>query len=158
MTASIHTAQALYAAGWGFWLLLASLNNLVDPATNRKLLHRMLSMQELREDGVFGQGLLKRAIDRPDLCKWLLYGVVLAHVAVASLLLRAAWLTLDQTPDAFGAAVLAWSAFCIVWFSFLSGGLYFGYWLKMAPVQQVHFTLLMMGVLGLVLTSLGKLL
>jgi predicted small integral membrane protein len=150
----LSIAKALYAAGWGFWLLLASLNNLMDANTNRTLLHRMISMQEIKNDPMLGHGLLGRAIDKPSLCRLILYMVVLPHLCVAGLLLRAAWLYLSGSPEALGAATLAWASFGGVWFAFLTGGLYFGYWLKMPAVQQVHLTLLMMAVLGLLLSHM----
>lgn len=148
--------KASYCLGWAVWLMVASINNATDRGTNTLLLQRMFGMSELREDGLLGQGLLWRAFESGTFCRWVLRAVIGCHLSVAAALLYAAWLFASGAPaaDAMAAGTLAFTAFCGVWFSFLTGGLWFGYWIKMPQVQQVHLSLLILGSLGLLLMSI----
>lgn len=147
--------KAIYCLGWAAWLLLVSLNNMTDAGTNRVLLQRMFGMYELREDPVLGKGLLWRAFESQAVCRWVLYGVICCHLLIVAALLHAVWLFVSGAPLAtsVAAGTLAFTAFCGIWFFFLCGGLWFGYWMKMPQVQQVHLSLLTMGSLGLLLMA-----
>lgn len=152
-------AKAIVFGGLGSWLLLAALNNLMDANTNITLLSRMMRMDAIREDGTLGQGLLVRAIKNDAYIPLLLRVVALTQLSIATTLILVAlamaaagvqlvtvdyvWLT--------DMATLSVSAFLSLWFFFLIGGLWFGYWIKMGSVQIVHFTMLMFGFLLLLL-------
>jgi len=152
-------AKAIVFGGLGSWLLLAALNNLMDANTNITLLRRMMRMDAIREDGILGQGLLVRAI-RNDACiPLLLRTVALTQLLIATALMLAALamaavgLQLGEVDSAWltDVATLSVSAFLTLWFFFLVGGLWFGYWIKMGSVQIVHFIMLMFGFLLLLL-------
>lgn len=149
----VSLLKAMYCFGWSVWLFIASINNITDAGTNRKLLQRMISMKELRDDPNLGVGLLWRSVNSEAACRWLLYMVVCCHLVVASALLYTAllWMTGAPITEAMTAGTLAFTGFCGVWFTFLCGGLWFGYWIKTPQIQQVHLTLLILGALGALL-------
>jgi hypothetical protein len=47
----------------------------------------------------------------------------------------------------------ALGAFLGLWLFFLCGGLWFGYWMKMGPVQQVHLTLMVIALLAVLVVN-----
>lgn len=151
----ISLTKALYSVGWACWLLVASINNMTDAGTNRLLLQRMIGMHELRADPALGKGLLWRAVDSETTCRWILNAVICCHMFIATALLYAAWLFVTGAPidESTAAGTLAFTGLCGIWFAFLCGGLWFGYWMKMPQVQQVHLSLLTLGALGLLLMS-----
>ncbi|GAA1072292.1 DUF2165 family protein [Nocardiopsis metallicus] len=88
---------------------------------------------------------------------------MIAYQAVASVLLW--WATVAHLRLAFGRGDgtratllgnLALSALARLALMFLVGGLWFGYWITFGPAQQVHFTLLLVAVGGLVLVNLPR--
>lgn len=148
--------KTLVTAGLATWLSMAVGNNIIDPGTNIHLLTQMMSMAELKQDGVLGQRLLWRRVEAAWTVRLVLLLVIFAQVAVALLLWRATFL-LGWTPDAkaaVSAANLGVGSFAGLWFVFLTGGMWFGYWMKMVPVQQVHMALLAIAVATLILINL----
>lgn len=150
-------ACAVVVSGLAAWLSLAVANNIRDRQTNIVLLGRMMRMDELLEDTELGLGLRRRAIAVDSRLPALsLSVVVIVQVAIAALLWRGAallWLTSTGSDAlaAVDAATLAVCAFAALWFAFLIGGLWYGYWIKMPQVHQVHLTLLTISVGTLVL-------
>ncbi|MCY1380066.1 hypothetical protein D9M69_678510 [compost metagenome] len=53
-------------------------------------------------------------------------------------------------------AVMALTCFLLLWFGFVCGGLWFGYWMKQGPIQSVHMTLILIGI-GALLFVQGEL-
>lgn len=141
---------------WGVWLALAAFNSSVDPGTNRTLMGNMLAMADLKEGEPLGQGLLPRAVRRPDLAARMLQVIVVVQMAIAlSLVASGVNLALSHDP-AHAIALASWAlaAFGALWCFFLIGGLWFGYWIKTPQVQQVHFTLLLATLLTLLVVRL----
>ncbi len=54
------------------------------------------------------------------------------------------------------AATLATSAFVGIWLFFMTGGFWFGYWLHMGAFQQVHMTLLIIGIASLIYLAITE--
>ncbi|MCG8316388.1 MAG: DUF2165 domain-containing protein [Pseudomonadales bacterium] len=155
-------AKALVLLGLGSWLLLAAINNLIDPKTNITLIKRMMSMDAIAQDGVLGQGLLNRAVNNLAFLPLFLRCIAFYQLLISLSLIIAGCLflslashlwVLDQSM-VISVATLSTMAFLSLWFFFLVGGLWFGYWLKMGTVQMVHFTLLLMGMLLLLIIQL----
>lgn len=153
--------QALILGGMAAWLTLIMINNITDSGTNIHLIGQVLTMEAMADNPHQGQGLLGRALSA-DLAAPALYGVI-AYQAVASALLW--WATAAHLRLAFGRGDgtratllgnLALSALAGLALMFLVGGLWFGYWITFGPVQQVHFTLLLVAVGGLVLVNLPR--
>jgi predicted small integral membrane protein len=150
-------ACAVVVSGLAAWLSLAVANNIRDRQTNIVLLGRMMRMDELLEDTELGLGLRQRAIIRGSRLPSLSLSIVIVvQIVIAALLWRGAallWLTLigGDVFAAINAATLAVCAFTALWFAFLTGGLWFGYWIKMPQVHQVHLTLLTISIGTLVL-------
>ncbi|MGW5877691.1 DUF2165 family protein [Nocardiopsis terrae] len=153
--------QLLVLVGMAAWLTLIMINNITDSGTNIHLIGRVLTMEDMVGNPHQGQGLLGRALSG-DLAAPALYGVI-AYQAVSSALLwwaAAAHLLLalgrgDGT-RATRLGNVALSALAGLALMFLVGGLWFGYWITFGPVQQVHFTLLLVAVGGLVLVNLPR--
>ncbi|WP_440904248.1 DUF2165 family protein [Catenovulum sp. SX2] len=142
----------------GSWLLLAAYNNLIDPQTNVQLLSQMTSMQAIKIDNDFGLGLLRRALKNTHWMSQLLKLIASCQILVALFLMIAGGLVMlvsMQLIDVPVTAALDWAtlavfAFMLIWISFILGGLWFGYWIKMGNVQMVHFTLLIISILTLI--------
>lgn len=142
--------------GLALWLSIAVLNNLSDPDTNRFHIGNTLSMVLLEEEELLGSALRWRAWP----AQWaeaVLYGVAGVQVLVSLLLWFAtfsyakAWRRgrVSLLNLARNRAVIALTCFLLLWFSFICGGLWFGYWMKQGPMQSVHMTLILIGLLAL---------
>jgi predicted small integral membrane protein len=145
---SLDLPRTLLLAGVTTWLWIAVFNNVRDRGTNVLLLGLMFGMGLLKEDPELGNGLKHRAIDSPKVPAIVLTFIVVYQVATAALLSAAtaamgARLFGPDIGNATALANMAVSAFTVLWFSFFCGGLWFGYWLKQGPVQQVHMTLIL---------------
>jgi predicted small integral membrane protein len=153
-------ACLIIVGGLAAWLSLAVVNNICDGGTNITLLGRMMRMTELKCDCELGIGLRHRAIgDFSTFPRVALTLVIIIQVAIAMALWAgfvylALALAGGDAQRAIDVASLAITAFAGLWFAFLIGGLWFGYWIKMPQVQQVHLTLLMISTATLVLLHL----
>jgi predicted small integral membrane protein len=157
---ALALARTVLLGGLAAWLTLAAANNIRDSGTNIHLLGTMMRMSLIEEDPAVGRGLLGRAVRSEGAPRFLLAAVIVVQVIVCVLL----WwgtLLLGQVAAAGGdrdqaraVATLALTAFAALWFVFLIGGLWFGYWIKTPQVQQVHFTLLIVAILALLLVNL----
>lgn len=149
-------SRALLLAGLATWLMLAAFNNIIDAGTNRVLLGHMLSMDLLKADPSLGVGLAGRA--------WSLAWVDVlldAVIAVQLLIAAALWIAAlsfagaarhadaARLARARGRAIVALSAFLLLWLWFACGGLWFGYWIKQGAVQSVHMTLILIALSAL---------
>lgn len=154
--------QTLLLTWVAAWLTLVVTNNITDFGTNRSLIGAMLSMEELIADDVLGNGIEWRAMSA-DLAVPALIGVIAYQLVAAALLWRGAVFAfralLRREPalplPAVRAANLGLTAFAGLFFVFLCGGMWFGYWMKMGPVQQVHFTCLIIAVIAAILVNMG---
>ncbi len=158
LSLTLAQLQTIVVAGLALWMTLAVYNNIVDSGTNRALLGKVTSMQELKEDPVLGKGLIGRAVDNPAYPRAILNVVIVVQLVVVALLWRATWLLAFNAPSpaALGAANLALGAFIALWFWFLIGGLFYGYWMEMPQVQQVHLTLVIVAILAMLLVNLPR--
>lgn len=153
-------ACLVVVAGLAGWLSLAVVNNIRDGGTNVALLGRMMSMTELKTDKELGLGLRSRAIgDRSAFPRAALTAVIIVQLGIAlalwaGALLLALALAGGNAAWAIDVASTAVTAFAGLWFAFLIGGLWFGYWIKMPQVQQVHLSLLTISIAALVLLHL----
>jgi predicted small integral membrane protein len=157
---TLALARTVVLGGLAAWLTLAVVNNILDPGTNIHLLGTMMRMSLIEEDPAVGRGLLRRAVRSEGAPRFVLAAVIIVQVIVCVLLWWAT-LLLGQAAAAGGdhdqsqsVATLALTAFAALWFVFLIGGLWFGYWIKTPQVQQVHFTLLTVSILALLLVNL----
>lgn len=149
-------SRTVLLAGLATWLTIAVFNNITDSGTNRVLLGHMLSMDLLRADPSLGAGLVWRAwpVARVPV---LLDTVIAAQLTVAAalwtaaaLFARAAWRAdAPRFSRARSGAIVALSAFLLLWVWFACGGLWFGYWIKQGPVQSVHMTLILIAMSAL---------
>ncbi|MBB4868225.1 putative small integral membrane protein [Pseudomonas nitritireducens] len=149
-------------ASLALWLSIAVLNNMSDPGTNRFHIGNTLSMSLLEEEELLGAALRWRAWST-HWADQVLYGVAGVQIAVSLLLWLAAWSYLQAWRQSSHAAlsvarnraVVALTCFLLLWFCFLCGGLWFGYWMKQGAMQSVHMTLVLIG-LGALLFVQGE--
>jgi predicted small integral membrane protein len=152
--------RVICLGGLSTWVSIAALNNFTDPETNYALLRAMFSMSLLRADGAMGNGLEWRAIEG-DLAPAILPVIAFVQLLIALGLwwataqtLRAAWTgSWSQAQRARRTGIYALCAFLSLWFFFACGGFWFAYWIKQGVVQQVHMTLIIIGLVSLVLVS-----
>lgn len=129
------------------WLTCAVTNNIRDPGTNRHLLGLMVRMELLDDDPEMGNGLRNRAVLNVAFPRLALRCVVAVQVVIAvGLWLAFCALTLScfgllDPKSALAIFRGALAAFALLWAVFLCGGMWFGYWIKMGQVQQVHLLL-----------------
>ncbi|MEQ8966651.1 MAG: DUF2165 family protein [Azospirillaceae bacterium] len=155
MSTGFTLMKTVMLAGLALWLSVAVFNNITDFATNDHLLGIMLSMQLVKGDEALGNGLEWRAWSE-QAATGVLCAVIVVQVAVSALLWRGAALFLraarigDAAAElrAIRAANQGVAAFMGLWFWFMIGGLWFGYWMKQGPVQMVHMTLLILAFLS----------
>lgn len=166
MTSHLHSLRAVLITGMAAWMSVAVLNNATDPGTNIHLIGTMLSMEPLLGDPVLGNGLEWRALEA-GYAGMVLDVVVVVQAVIAALLWRTGWLygrlSFGVEGNADGsevefmarrAANLALCAFSGLWLTFMTGGFWFGYWMKQGPAQQVHMTLLLIAIgCGLLVNS-----
>lgn len=153
--------QTLVLGGMAAWLSLIMFNNIVDNGTNTALIGQVLTMEALIADPVRGDGLVGRALPE-SLAAPALYAVI-AYQVLGVVLLWAA--TVAHVRLLFGrgngarATFLGNIALCVLAglaLMFLVGGLWFGYWIAMPAVQQVHFTLLLVAIGATVLVNMPR--
>ncbi len=153
--------QTLVLGGMAAWLSLIMLNNIVDSGTNIALIGQVLTMEGLVDDPVRGNGLVGRALPE-SLAAPALYAVI-AYQLLSVVLLWTA--TVAHVRLFFGrgdgtrATLLGNIALCSLAglaLMFLVGGLWFGYWIAIPAVQQVHFTLLIISIGAMVLVNLPR--
>lgn len=157
----IAFSRLVIVLGLAVWLSIAVINNLTDPGTNRILLGHTISMDLIRPEEALGAGLVWRAWP----AQWstvVLYLVDTIQIVCSTSLWLAALsyakafsLNDAQTlPVARNRALLALSLFVLLWMFFISGGLWFGYWLKQGAIQTVHMTLVLIGISALVFVQI----
>lgn len=157
---SFYVCKALLFAGLASWLSMAAINNATDSGTNTFLLSNMMSMQGLIENPVLGNGLEWRAINSPMLASTMLYFIVIVQFSISGLLWLASWKHVKFVVSGNGEvqaviiANYAIASFMCLWFFFLIGGLFFGYWMKFGGPQGVHFTLLIISILSMILNNM----
>lgn len=143
----------------GLWLGLAAYNNIRDKGTNLFLLGLMFRMDLIVDEEPLGRGLKQRAIHNEDFVRWVLRIVITAQLAIAALFLCAGYAYLSTAlgmpfPSAKAQANCAVSLFSTLWFFFMIGGLWFGYWIKQSTISQVHISLQAFSVLLLIAVNL----
>jgi predicted small integral membrane protein len=147
--------KALYLGMYCLWLVVAVFNNIMDFGTNRHLLGNVLSMRELKTDPILGKGLSGRAIDGEAVPTLILRVVIVIQIIIVLLMARGVWhLALSDRTTGIGAANLSFAGLFGLWFWFLIGGLWHGYWMKMPQVQQVHFAMVLLTLGGAILINL----
>jgi predicted small integral membrane protein DUF2165 len=141
------------------WLSFAVANNIRDPDTNEYLLGTMFRMDLIKEDPRMGTGIEHRSYTSEVAPKRVLQLVVAAQLMlsgalwVAALAMLGSWIGVVSIPIGVAIGNIALCGFLALWTIFLCGGMWFGYWMKMPQVQQVHLALFIIAILGLVLVA-----
>jgi predicted small integral membrane protein len=162
MLTGIIGLKIVMLIGLGFWLLIASLNNIIDPETNTFFISDMMTMEKLKADpSVMGNSLFQRSVDNKGLAAKLLTLIaavqcITAIALIASGVLFFSSLFSSERIYAISLVVsnLSLCGFCSIWLFFLCGGLWFAYWIKFPFAQTTHFILLMTGLLTSILINL----
>ena len=136
---------------YGMWFTLAVFNNIADFQTNRLLIAKMMSMEEIKSDPYMGNNLQWRALD--DM-RWSLVVFILVISYQAFIMLQFFTVGFDLFRDLFSGASISpelivsvsmtFLMTTVLWFFFLIGGLWFGYWIKMPQLQIAHILLVIL--------------
>lgn len=151
--------EALTVTGLALWMSIAWFNNLTDQGTNIFHLDNMLSMK-LLQNTQFAQGLIWRAWPEGWAPQVLIF-IIFVQGVVALSLWRAAisYMHCLSTGSASAStprrlANYALSLFGGLWLFFLCGGLWFGYWMRQGPIQNVHLMLVLITLALLIFINL----
>jgi predicted small integral membrane protein len=155
MTALTYV-QGGYLLFLGAWLGLAAFGNIVDRGTNRALLQTMLSMKLIKEPPVMGTGIWSRAVNTAAISNSLLWVIVIVQVLIALLLSWAGFAISTQGINSITLemAHIALGLFGGLWAVFMTGGLWFGYWMKTWHLQLAHMFLMVFTLLGFLLLNM----
>lgn len=146
-------------AGMALWFSVVVLNNATDFRTNSRLIEATITMKAVIAEPGKGDGLEWRAMPA-GLAGPLFVAIIAYQVVTVALLWRAVATGVRVVRAGLDRALFVRHAnaalmfFLGLFFFFLAGGLWFAYWLALGPVQQVHLTLLIVGVLLAVLVNL----
>ncbi len=149
--------KLVYLYGFGMWLTIITINNISDPLTNIIFIERMVSMSLFVADSNIGSGLRWRAIDVSWLPVTLFWLVVIAEVIVDILMwiafvrvLRQVFRKQALSQQCLNSINLALSAYMLLFFTLITGGMWFGYWIYQGAFQMVHLTAIIISLLGLI--------
>ncbi|GAB1258355.1 hypothetical protein NBRC116494_28570 [Aurantivibrio plasticivorans] len=151
----------LVVCAYGLWLAVAVFNNISDFQTNRALIARMVSMDDIKSDPVMGNNLQWRAMDGRRWSLFIFLPVVFYQVlTVAQFAVAGAsvvvdlWTTGSISHSLVTQINIAFLLALMLWFTFLIGGLWFGYWIKMPQVQSAHLMLAMLTLFCITLVNI----
>jgi len=153
---SVLLSKTVLLVGIASWMTVAVINNATDPTTNRFFLGTMLEMRLLQDEpDQLGSGLTWRAWSVTEAVSLLLWLIVAIQALIAAYLWKGAgsfaFAAFGKSNDAIEAArataIRALTCFIALWLTFMVGGFWFGYWIKQGAIQQVHLTLLILGVI-----------
>ena len=149
--------QAAIVAALGLWFGVATLNNAVDPASNATGIRRMMTMEGIADEPVAGRALLGRAWANPPARAILLvltvYEAIVSLGLIASGALLSHWSAWSHA-RAVGAANFALAGLALLFLAFMTGGVWFAYWVRMLPTQMSHFALLAVALGAMILVNL----
>ena len=145
---------------YGTWFILAVFNNLVDFKTNKFLIGKMITMEEIINDPNLGNKLQSRAINGEHWPSIILSCVICYQLITAIKLAFTGFMLINLvisggsiTNEVLLGVNYSLLMLLILWFGFLTGGLWFGYWMKMPQVQLVHLLLVLTTLLCLILVN-----
>ncbi|MFP1778099.1 DUF2165 family protein [Lonsdalea quercina] len=151
--------KLLYLYGFGMWMTIITFNNINDPETNIIFIKNMIEMNLFKPEAGVGAGLqlLWRAIKAPYLAGILLWGVVIVELVIDFLMWRAflSVLACAFRKEPLGLQTLkkvnlALSAMLFLFMMFITGGMWFAYWINQGAFQMVHLTAITITMLGLI--------
>ena len=144
------------------WLGVAVRDNISRPELNRQLLAEVLALERLARDyPQIHAHYRHRAITGAEPVRRAFAFVVLAELAVATLLLVAALALAAAVLGAFGAtparaiALAAAFSFTLIWAGFVIVGNHFVYWMCHEGAQATHYRLLVWGLASQILLIAG---
>jgi predicted small integral membrane protein len=146
--------------GYALWFSLAVFNNITDFQTNKFLIAKMISMEDIISDPNLGNRLQWRALQGKHWPTLILGSVIFYQIIVAAKIVFTG-ITLvglvmsggDISTALLNSINIALLMMLVLWFGFLIGGLWFGYWMKMPQVQFVHLLLVLITLMCIALTN-----
>ncbi len=144
--------------GISSWLSIIALNNIIDIQTNIDNIRTMITMSLLKDANI-GNGILFRALP-PEYAKTIMYGVTIVQLGICVTLWRAVYNYIlyfrakEVLSSVKNRTLFALACFNALWIFFLCGGLWFGYWMKQGAIQNVHMTLLIIGIVSSIYISI----
>ncbi|WP_446470477.1 DUF2165 family protein [Xenorhabdus stockiae] len=152
---SVIFAKTIIIAGMALWMSILVLNNMLDPGTNIHNINDTVTMDLLKNDPILGVGLKWRAWP-PGYA-----GIILKFIVAYQLLIVLSfWFTayryvkvlLNKLNEsvALMTANIALTIFSCHWIAFLSGGTWFGYWIKQGAFTGVHMSMFALTIILLI--------
>jgi predicted small integral membrane protein len=149
--------KIIYLYGFGMWMTIITINNINDPTTNTIFINNMLEMNLFDPASEIGNGLTWRSIYVSGLARVLLWGVILLEVIIDILMWRALFsvvrCAIKKKPldwQIIGKVNLALSFMLLLFSLFITGGMWFAYWVHQGTFQMVHLIAFMISLLGLI--------
>ncbi|WP_278808275.1 DUF2165 family protein [Obesumbacterium proteus] len=147
----------IYLLGITLWMTLITINNINDSGTNTLFIKQMLTMSLFDKDSGIGTDLLWRSIDFSWLPATMLWGVVIYEVIIDIVMWKTIFKCMSQLKknNVFDESTrmsinISLTFFMGLFLIFISGGMWFGYWMHQGPFQMVHLTGIILCMLGLI--------
>ena len=150
LPSAILLFKTMLVCGLSLWSAITVLNNIGDFRGAAGAIARTLAMTPLREEPAIPTPLLRRAL-RCDHWSVLALAAILAMQALATALLGLggfelirACLTAAAPARGIWFSTAGLGVMALVWLSMMSGGLWFGYWIRQGELQLTQIALLTM--------------
>lgn len=143
---SLILAKTVIISGMALWMSMIVFNNIFDAGTNIQNIENTVTISLLMDDPVLGLGLKWRAWE-PGYGSLLLKFVVAYQLIIiisfwfsAYRYIRVLCSKLEETV-ALKTVNISLITFSLLWIGFLSGGTWFGYWIKQGAFTGVHMNM-----------------
>lgn len=156
----MNLSKLLYLYGFSMWMSIITFNNIVDPVTNTHFINQMINMSNFDPDSNVGSGLLWKSIHidySSTLSSIILWAVVCIEIIIDILMWRAFVKVLKSTikkkeldESCIASVNLALCSFLGIFVMFITGGIWFGYWMHQGAFQLAHLTAIIISLLGLI--------
>ncbi|MFQ1019011.1 DUF2165 family protein [Gilliamella sp. CG13] len=155
-----NLSKVIYLYGFAMWMTIITFNNIIDSGTNTLFIEQMISMSNFNPDSVIGSGLLWKAIPlnyASPIASFILWFVVIVEIIIDVLMWRAFFKVLKLTiqkkqldENCIACVNLALCSFMGIFVLFITGGIWFGYWMHQGQFQLAHLISIIISLLGLI--------
>lgn len=148
--AGLEIFKAVLTLGLAVWSIIAVINNVAGFSSAAGAIARTMSMAPLEADPRIDSPLYGRKLLRPAWARIALLVILACQIAaVVGLSVGGVWFLLaglgdGQATAAANIATLGLAAHATAWILMMSGGLWFGYWIRQEGLQLTHVALLTM--------------
>lgn len=156
---SLALFKTVLLSGLALWLVVIVVNNVIAFRNGVRSIGALMGMQLFDQNPAIDSPLLSRRVKSASWHQAVYVFILLIEVAVAVLLIRAAFAYIGVLAggtdiDAVQWANLALSAFVAMAMVMLLGGAWFAYYIRQEGTQITHFVLIGIGVASAVLMNM----